>query len=499
MIKIGEICPLFFSPIKNEFQQDIDYIQRFYTTDRILFQVFSDNSDDVLSCYVKDLITDDIIPILFSEYQINSITTLYQAEISGLKDSIYKLVVEEENTADIRESEHFSICSDSLLLQETCLIRYSHEDNNSPFDNIFWIGDIQQIFEFRVEGGFKPSGYSAKVDNEQFRNQVQKIVELYSVPYATYTLTCGNASGIPYWIVQFMNNILSLSYFTVNGDMYVRSGNSIPEMTQVSEDGQMFNMTIILEQSDMNTMDTGGIAVEDNIFLTTPELLAINRSEIALSNEDTEKIKKLYYKEGYKKLSVWYGGIVHLSGVINVPISVYSDYFINGEVGVSESIHLAYIDPDNLSKTYTIELNIEDDYSIKAGIPKETSNYALKDLSNVDTSLYAKADLSNAMTVSLNQNGYAKFNNGLLIQFGFISTTGRERTVYLPVSFYDTTYHVFPAPEAPSDINVVETLYLSYKATSNFRIKGSFVNPANNNEYGYPGEAFHWLAIGRWK
>lgn len=120
-------------------------------------------------------------------------------------------------------------------------------------------------------------------------------------------------------------------------------------------------------------------------------------------------------------------------------------------------------------------------------------------LDGIDLSLYAKADLSNAMTVLLNQNGYAKFNNGLLIQFGFISTTGRERTVYLPVSFYDTTYHVFPAPEAPSDINVVETLYLSYKATSNFRIKGSFVNPANNNEYGYPGEAFHWLAIGRWK
>lgn len=30
----------------------------------------------------------------------------------------------------------------------------------------------------------------------------------------------------------------------------------------------------------------------------------------------------------------------------------------------------------------------------------------------------AKADLSNAMTVSLGQNGYAKFNNGFLIQWG---------------------------------------------------------------------------------
>lgn len=120
-------------------------------------------------------------------------------------------------------------------------------------------------------------------------------------------------------------------------------------------------------------------------------------------------------------------------------------------------------------------------------------------LDDIDLSQYAKSDLSNAMTVSLGQNGYAKFNNGLLIQWGFISTTGRERTVYLPVNFYDTTYHVFSSPEAPSDINVVESLYLSYKANAYFKIKGSFVNPANNNEYSYPGEPFHWFAIGRWK
>lgn len=250
MIKIGDICPLFFNPIKNEFQQDIDYIQRFHITDQILFQVLSDNSSDVVSCYVKDLVSNENILISLNEYQINSTTILYQAQISVLKDSIYKLVVEEKNTGDVHESELFSICSDDILLQETCLIRYSHEDNNSPFDNIFWIGESQQFFEFRVEGGFKPGGISSKVDNEQFRNQLQEIVELYSVPYDTYAFTCGNASGMPYWIVQFINNILSLSHFSINEKMYVRSGNSIPEKTAVSEDGQMFNATILLEKNN---------------------------------------------------------------------------------------------------------------------------------------------------------------------------------------------------------------------------------------------------------
>ena len=225
--------------------------------------------------------------------------------------------------------------------------------------------------------------------------------------------------------------------------------------------------------------------------------MAINRSEISLSNEDAEKIKKLYYKEGYKKLSVWYGGIVHLSGVINVPISVYSDYFINGEVGVSESIHLAYIDPDNLSKTYTIELNIEDDYSIKAGIPKETSNYALKDLSNVDTSLYAKADLSNAMTVFLNKNGYAKFNNGLLIQWGTNTGTNQYRTVYFPTSFFNNEYSVVTTSQSPGNVNNVTTFTTDTYSVSSFRVVGAFLG--TNGSYGYPGEPFRWFAIGRWK
>jgi hypothetical protein len=166
-----------------------------------------------------------------------------------LRDSVYSLSVREETSGTFHESEPFTVCSDSLLLKETCLIQYSNEDNNSSFDNIFWIDGVQQVFEFRVEGGFKPEGVSPKVDNEQFRNQYQEIVELYSVPYNTYTLTCGNASGIPYWIVLFINDILSLSYFIVGKERYVRSGNSVPEKTQISEDGQMFNMTILLEKS----------------------------------------------------------------------------------------------------------------------------------------------------------------------------------------------------------------------------------------------------------
>ena len=249
MIKIGDICPLFFNPIKNEFQQDIDYIQRFYTTDKILIQVLSDDSEDVVSSYINDLISGAKITVILASYQINSSITLYYAQISNLGDSIYSLSIQEDNSGNVYESEPFIACSDPSILQETCLIEYSNEDNNSPFNNIFWIDNTQQVFEFRIEGGFKPGGIDFKVENEQFRNQLQNIVELYSVPYVTYNLTCGNA-GVPYWIVEFINNVLSLTHLLVNGERYVRSGNSVPEKTQISEDGQMFNMTILLEKNE---------------------------------------------------------------------------------------------------------------------------------------------------------------------------------------------------------------------------------------------------------
>ena len=61
-------------------------------------------------------------------------------------------------------------------------------------------------------------------------------------------------------------------------------------------------------------------------------------------------------------------------------------------------------------------------------------------LSSLGT-IYAKADLSNAVTVNLGQNGYAKFNNGLLIQWG--QRTGSSASaisIYLSTSFYDTNY-----------------------------------------------------------
>lgn len=51
------------------------------------------------------------------------------------------------------------------------------------------------MFQFRIIGGFKPDGVELKVENEQFVNQEQEIIEMYSLPYKTFDFVFGTSCG----------------------------------------------------------------------------------------------------------------------------------------------------------------------------------------------------------------------------------------------------------------------------------------------------------------
>ena len=110
----------------------------------------------------------------------------------------------------------------------------------------------------------------------------------------------------------------------------------------------------------------------------------------------------------------------------------------------------------------------------------------------------AKADLSNAMTLSLGMNGYAKFNNGLLIQWGYKSSSSNDTYVYLPLSFYNTSYvPVITYYEPGSGMNVVTGFIISV-GTNLFRIRSRYT-VGDNNGTGAGTNPFYWIAVGRWK
>lgn len=251
MVKIGDVCPIFFSPIKYDYSAGSDYIQKFHSSDNIHIQVLATDGDTV-SGTLNNLSSGTSSTLSFSTYTHNDSVTMHYKTLTGLDDAVYSV------TINGRESEPFHVCSSSEILERTVLIEYSNKDNNSAFDNIFWVGSTQQTFNFRVEGGFKPSGYAPKVSNEQYRTQFQEIEELYAVPYDSYTMTIGDASGVPYWLVRHINRILCLSLFKVNGERFVRSDSSVPELSQVMEDVQLFTATMALEKGDSEIAGVGG-------------------------------------------------------------------------------------------------------------------------------------------------------------------------------------------------------------------------------------------------
>lgn len=255
MLKLGDICPLFFSPMKDKFFRGIDYIQKFYTSDVILIQMFATEGETISAVTLYDVLNKTSETIRILSYTVNSSINMYYVKITGLSDSVYTVSI--AGGLNII-SEPFCVTSSTDILESTSLLQCSHRDNNSAFDNIFWIEDDQQFIQLRLECGFRPSGVNEKVDIEQFRDQMQSVIQLYSVPYQILTLSCGDAVGLPIWYGKAINRMLCVSDFKINGTSYVRSEDSVPEKTQVSEDSQMFWFTVLLETLVNNIAGVGG-------------------------------------------------------------------------------------------------------------------------------------------------------------------------------------------------------------------------------------------------
>ena len=119
-------------------------------------------------------------------------------------------------------------------------------------------------------------------------------------------------------------------------------------------------------------------------------------------------------------------------------------------------------------------------------------------LSSLETT-YALADLSNAISVNLSLNGYAKFNNGLLVQWGRVGgSSTASYSVTMPTSFYNTEYKIFATVYKPSSDSAV---YSSSPLAINKTVSRFYLNRnyASGGTTGLSQESWDWFAIGRWK
>lgn len=113
----------------------------------------------------------------------------------------------------------------------------------------------------------------------------------------------------------------------------------------------------------------------------------------------------------------------------------------------------------------------------------------------LQSSLGTKAAQINAQ--NLGQNGYRKCEDGFMIQWGYSSTSGRYKTIYLPASFYDTNYSIMVTMRRKEDstTNLTGDVYTLTK--SSFVAFGLYHSTDSNNG-AYSG-GFSWFAVGKWK
>lgn len=102
---------------------------------------------------------------------------------------------------------------------------------------------------------------------------------------------------------------------------------------------------------------------------------------------------------------------------------------------------------------------------------------------------------------NLAQNGYQKFNNGLMIQWGYNNggTSGNGKTIYMPTSFINSTYNVQSAGILQNTSEkIVYSPSVYTKGTSYFTIYTRYIGQGSTNVE-TTGWNFEWIAIGRWK
>lgn len=205
--------------------------------------------------------------------------------------------------------------------------------------------------------------------------------------------------------------------------------------------------------------------------LTTLSLFERNRNNvITLNASDTTIIKSLFNNQ-YKNVQLYYLGANSI-----YPVNVYSASFSSTSPSTSNKVFLSTTSHTGVPNGEVITYSNSTD-TFKTGSNSQINNGIVVD------------------NYSLSQNGYVKFQTGLMIQWGYMSpssmnnTTGQQ-TINLPLSFYDTYYTVVTTVISTHTSPIVKEIVSKYKS---YFITKSI-------QYGtIAGEPYNWFAIGRWR
>ena len=265
-MKLSPFTPLHFSENNPSDGLPSRYVQTWAPTDQIMIQVVAATADSAPTATLYDAITNESIgTITWNSWDINSTTKIFFHVYEGLSEGYYKLTIADK-TSDI-----FRVTSDEIALEKTTLIQYRNKDNKQRDDAVFVVDNVPYFFDFRIPGGFKDSGWTFGVNNEQFDTQFEDVVELYAYEYTAKSLTMGGSIGVPVWYGDLLNRLLTCHFVYVNGERYSRSDTESPQMNILVDglDSFVFTQTlrrVVRIEADYESLNQVAIRRVDNTY-----------------------------------------------------------------------------------------------------------------------------------------------------------------------------------------------------------------------------------------
>ena len=275
--------------------------------------------------------------------------------------------------------------------------------------------------------------------------------------------------------------------YATHDEEYGRGGyrtvNTVAEMNAIPADRRKEGMLVYVKNdkyyrlNSSNTFEDAGIGSSGggNIYIVDTDKLnfeLISDGKDATDNELAE-----------------IGVILERWSSSVIPVYLPTTVDSNGYIGV---LNINVVNGDNIVFTipYNETINL---YSLNLSI----TNWSVLDISAGGGG--SGLDWDSAHNFS--QNGYQKFNNGLMIQWGYNNggTSGNGKTIYMPTSFINSTYNVQSAGILQNTSEkIVYSPSVYTKGTSYFTIYTRYIGQGSTNVE-TTGWNFEWLAIGRWK
>lgn len=242
---ISPFTPIFFEDFKSDGIES-RYTQIFASTDQILFECLC-TADETVNFAIEgedDYGHEVYGPINFTQWEIGNGSVLWFAVITGLTNGVYQIF-----DIDLERYSHsFRVTDNPAELTNTTLIQYSTKDNKQRQDAVFLIAGMRYFFDFRVPGGFKDSGWTFAVENEQFITPEADPIELFALESTQKRFTMGGQEGVPVHFAEMLNRLLTCSYVYFDGVRYSRKDSSVPEMNVQIEGLDSFVFTQLVQK-----------------------------------------------------------------------------------------------------------------------------------------------------------------------------------------------------------------------------------------------------------